>query len=300
MDEKETVKNLYLILGDDINNFLKNENVKFISINNDGFIYTTDYNNNKNITNINLSKEFVKKMITEMARHSENWCDEFLKIVLPNGEVFVGLLNTTFFSIQKRGIKTYKLDDFFTETNNTKEIAKTEIINSLKENKNILVIGTKRTGKTSFVDVLIRELNKVNMGYKIAILENTPEIVSKTEDCLNMISTDTFEMNNLIKVAMRFHSGGIIVDELKSADDIETLFKAGISGHSFIATMRAEDIARAFFRLDLSLLEKINSADIRTKLMYSAIDIIILLDNQHNIKSIVKINEKNSETIYQK
>ena len=45
--EKETVKNLYLILGDDINKLLKDENIKEIFSNGNGNVYVTDMSDNK-------------------------------------------------------------------------------------------------------------------------------------------------------------------------------------------------------------------------------------------------------------
>ena len=275
--EKETVKNLYLILGDDINKLLKDENIKEIFSNGNGNIYVTDMSDNKKLLDIKLETEASIEIVKNLAKHSETWTDEIYKIVLPYGETFTGFISKGYFLIQKKGNRTYELEDFISETDdNKKEELKNKIIGFLKENKNILIIGERRTGKTSFQDVLIKETDKIDNESKIAILENKPEIVTRPK-------------NNI-----SFFAGKIITDELKAGEDINTLLRAGISGHSFITAMRTTDKDRAFFKLDLLLNEVVDNKNIRTAMINEAVDIIILLNNEHKIQSIIEnehINE---------
>ena len=287
--EKETVKNLYLILGDDINKLLKDENIKEIFSNGNGNVYVTDMSDNKKLLDIKLETEASIEIVRNLAKHSETWTDEIYKIVLPYGETFTGFISKGYFLIQKKGNKTYELEDFISETDdNKKEELKNKIIGFLKENKNILIIGERRTGKTSFQDVLIKETDKIDNESKIAILENKPEIVTRPKNNINFITNDMFGMNELIIVAMRFNAGKIITDELKTGEDINTLLRAGISGHSFITTMRTIDKDRGFLKLDLLLNEVVNNINIRTAMINEAVDIIILLNNEHKIQSIME------------
>ena len=90
--EKETVKNLYLILGDDINKLLKDENIKEIFSNGNGNIYVTDMSDNKKLLDIKLETEASIEIVKNLAKHSETWTDEIYKIVLPYGETLQDLL----------------------------------------------------------------------------------------------------------------------------------------------------------------------------------------------------------------
>ena len=52
--------------------------------------------------------------------------------------------------------------------------------------------------------------------------------------------------------------------------------------------MRTIDKDRAFFKLDLLLNEVVNNINIRTAMINEAVDIIILLNNEHKIQSIIE------------
>ena len=304
--EKETVKNLYLILGDDINKLLKDENIKEIFSNGNGNIYVTDMSDNKKLLDIKLETEASIEIVKNLAKHSETWTDEIYKIVLPYGETFTGFISKGYFLIQKKGNKTYELEDFISETDdNKKEELKNKIIGFLKENKNILIIGERRTGKTSFQDVLIKETDKIDNESKIAILENKPEIVTRLKNNISFITNDMFGMNELIVVAMRFFAGKIITDELKTGEDINNASNAQVNGKDKDGNPLSKEafieISQYLEKKNLFLGSDDKTEELLNKLHYAGIDMFksvrVFYEKENRLTEYSNYNDYIEETV---
>lgn len=153
------------------------------------------------------------------------------------------------FTLRKPG-DVFPLDDYVNEQ--SKQI----LIQAIKGRKNIAVAGSTGAGKTSFLNALVNELNKVSPKDRLVILEDQHEIqceqrnhsylfVHKDEDD-NIITS----MGDNVKNSLRDNPDRIIVGEVRKQDAAASVIEAWNTGHEGgFCTYHASDAKQAYRRL---------------------------------------------------
>jgi type IV secretion system protein VirB11 len=122
--------------------------------------------------------------------------------------------------------------------------------NSLGVKRNILVSGGTGSGKTTFVNALIRELAELCPHDRLGIAEDTPELQSASPNSVCLLSTAFLSLNEIVKGLLRFRPDRILVGEVRDGSALE-LLKAWNTGHpGGIGTLHADSAEETLPRLE--------------------------------------------------
>ncbi len=164
--------------------------------------------------------------------------------------------------------------------------------------KNIVVVGGTSSGKTTFVNAIIHELDKLCPHDRLLILEDTAELQSRAPNSVFFLTSELagIGMRQLAKVSMRYAPRRILVGEVRDAAALE-LLKLWNTGHpGGIGTFHADSAEEALERLE----ELVEEAGVgpKQKLIGRAVDLIIHMektrDNARRLASIISVNNFNA------
>ena len=123
---------------------------------------------------------------------------------------------------------------------------------------NILISGGTSSGKTTFLNALIREIPE---GERLILIEDTPEIRLKHDNAIGLIAARSalgeahVTANDLVSASLRMRPDRIILGELRGPEAFAFL-RAVNTGHpGSMTTIHADSVQRAFEQLALLVLE---------------------------------------------
>lgn len=137
-----------------------------------------------------------------------------------------------------------------------------DIGNALREavrgRRNILISGGTSSGKTTFLNALIRE---IPTDERLILIEDTPEIRLKHDNAIGLIAARSalgeahVTANDLVSASLRMRPDRIILGELRGPEAFAFL-RAVNTGHpGSMTTIHADNVDRAFEQLALLVLE---------------------------------------------
>ena len=318
----EKVKEFYDdILGKELKNLLENEAVKEISLNENGEVFY------KKINQINLSTETLKtniiissekaiEILKAVAEYNNIKLKDYysmredyryndrnnnlISAILPNGERIEGVisiegvkLKAPIFVIRKRNFVygAINLFDFY----NSKIITESQlevIKKSLKEYKNIMLVGGKGVGKTSFLNACLREIEEISdVNEKIIVIQNSAGIVTKTSNVVSILS-DFDKMSNAINLSKRLGADRMIIDDLNDSLGLHELIGRldnGIGGTIF--TISALNEERGLSKLNSYIEELYNVDEEYISQVEANVNLILKLYKDENLKKRAKLFE---------
>lgn len=123
---------------------------------------------------------------------------------------------------------------------------------------NILISGGTSSGKTTFLNALIRE---ISTDERLILIEDTPEIRLKHDNAIGLIAARSalgeahVTANDLVSASLRMRPDRIILSELRGPEAFAFL-RAVNTGHpGSMTTIHADSVERAFEQLALLVLE---------------------------------------------
>jgi type IV secretion system protein VirB11 len=153
---------------------------------------------------------------------------------------------------------------------------------AVRSRKNILVAGGTSTGKTTFLNALLRE---VPGDERLILIEDTPELVVSHDNHVGLVSVRgelgeaRVSMNDLVSASMRMRPDRIILGELRGLEALAFL-RAVNSGHpGSMTTIHADSPAGAVEQLVMLVLQggtKLSRTDVRHYVAHS-IDVFVQL-----------------------
>ena len=168
--------------------------------------------------------------------------------------------------------------------------------------KNVVVVGGTSSGKTTFVNAVIQQLDQLCPNDRLLILEDTAELQSASKNAVFFLTSDVagIGMRQLTKVCMRYAPRRILVGEVRDAAALE-LLKLWNTGHpGGIGTYHADSALEALERLE-ELVEEAGVGS-KQKLIGRAIDLIIFMektqDNIRRLSSIIEVEKFDSKVGY--
>ena len=202
------------------------------------------------------------------------------------------------FSLRKKAKCIFTLEEYVRSGVITEEVLSL-IQAALRERKNIMVVGGTSSGKTTFVNAIINELHRLCPQDRLLILEDTPEIQSKSPNTVFFLTSELagITMRSLTKICMRYAPKRILVGEVRDAAALE-LLKLWNTGHpGGIGTFHADGAEEALERLE-ELVEEAGNGDKR-KLIGRAVDLIIFMekraDNTRKLAKIMRVFQFNTQ-----
>ncbi|MEQ1549496.1 MAG: P-type DNA transfer ATPase VirB11 [Chakrabartia sp.] len=165
---------------------------------------------------------------------------------------------------------------------------------AVNQRRNILVSGGTSSGKTTFLNALIREIAPEE---RLIFIEDTPELELHHANAIGLIVTrsalgeSVVTMEDLLNASLRMRPDRIILGELRGAEAF-TFLRAINTGHpGSMTTVHADSSARAIEQIALLVLQTGTKLDRESVLHYvrSTVDIFVQLGRTGGRRHIVGV-----------
>ena len=178
-------------------------------------------------------------------------------------------------------------DDFI---GSVRDLKHAEIIRAaLRAKKNVLVVGSTGSGKTTFVNACLDAMAALTPHDRVISIEDTTELQCPVKNYLDLRAVGKVTMLECLRACMRLKPTRIIVGEVRGAE-AHTLLKAWNTGHpGGMATVHANDAMSGLIRLE-SLVAEATSAPQQT-LIAEAVDLVVFIDEEPNVAAGRKVRE---------
>lgn len=296
--QKQEHKNRVLELlkhsfGKDIMRFMEDGNVIEIMLNPDKKLWVDTLKEGMLDTGILIEHATAMIIINTVANHCKTIVDvtnSTISAELPeSGFRFEGIIppnvDNASFTIRKKATLIFSLDDYIKMECLTIEQAN-YIKTSIKEHKNILVVGGTSTGKTTFTNACIAEISKTD---RLLILEDTKELQSVCPNTVFLKTSDYKTMADLLKSTMRYRPDRIIVGEVRGGEALD-LLTAWNSGHpGGFSTVHSNSDEGGLKQLE-QYIQRV-SINKQQELIAMAVNVIIVLRRIGNKRKVTSISE---------
>ena len=155
--------------------------------------------------------------------------------------------------------------------------------------KNILVVGSTGSGKTTLVNAILDSLAHLTPQDRVISIEDTTELQCSVTNYLDLRAVGGVTMLDCLRACMRLKPTRIVVGEVRGAE-AHTLLKAWNTGHpGGAATVHANDALSGLIRLE-SLVAEATSAP-QQHLIAEAVDLVVFVDEESSVKAGRKVRE---------
>ena len=281
--------------GAQIMDSLHDDEVIEILLNPDGSLWIERLSSPMVNTSI-LSPETSESLIATVASYCGVIIDQnnpILECEFPlDGSRFEALLppvvEAPTFSIRKRAIRKHTIADYVAAGSLTDEQAEA-LLDAIKNRKNILVVGGTGSGKTTLTNAFINAVVQISPEHRLVIIEDTKEIQCQSENYVQLRTSETKDMNSLLRATLRLRPDRIIVGEVRGGEAI-SLLKAWNTGHpGGIATLHANNAHAGLTRLE-QLISEATPAPMQ-RLIAEAVDLVVVIAKVPGGRKIMEIAE---------
>jgi P-type conjugative transfer ATPase TrbB len=195
-----------------------------------------------------------------------------------SGERFEGVMPPVApapcFAVRKPADVLYRLADYVAARIMSGAQARV-LAQSVRERKNILVVGGTSSGKTTLVNALLAEI--ADLGERVVILEDTRELKCAAADCVSLrTKPGVATLADLVRSTLRLRPDRIIVGEVRGPEALDML-KAWNTGHpGGVTTVHANSAEAGLYRLEQLVQEAV--VTVPRDLIVQAIDVVVFLE----------------------
>ena len=262
---------------------LENPDTQDICVNSDGRVWIEEtgkrlYDTEEDIAPENLAAAL--GTIAAMNGMELNESNSILECSLPlDGSRVEGTVPPTTpdgpsMAIRKHASAIFPLSRYVEEERVSEEAAE-YLRGAIRDARNILVAGGTRSGKTTFVNALIKELLEIAPQDRLLLIEDTMELQCATKNKERFVASDDVPMQKLLKTAMRYRPDRIIIGEVRGKEALD-LLKSWNTGHpGGFATVHANDALAALIRLEHLVMEA--SAAPMPSLIAEAVNVVVYM-----------------------
>ena len=173
---------------------------------------------------------------------------------------------------------------------------------SIKERKNILIAGDIRSGRTSFLNACLNELN--NEDLRVVTIDDKDELYCPALNTTKGLINYEYSTEFLIQAYSKMRPDYMILGEMKTGKEIIEILKVWNSGHAGMTTIQAVDNGEKLYCF-LKLSECMNKIsdyerNIFPLLIGNTINIVVEIQDKkvQGIKEILGYNEQYKEYAY--
>lgn len=278
-------------LGAGIEQLLRDEQISEIRLNSDGTIWGNRLGHGKFQAPVTVSPENARRAIYAVAYGVGEICNEgrpSISAELPlTGERFQGVIpplaKAPLFVIRKKAVRIFALQDLCSQG-----VLSEHSVGVLREavlsRKNILVVGGTDSGKTTFVNALLRVAEETSD--RIVILEDTQELQCRAKDVEYLHTKDgVASLRDLVRFTLRLSPDRVVIGEVRGAEALD-LLKAWNTGHpGGVSTVHANSAEKGLLRLE-QLVQEAGVAP--SKIMIAeAVNVLVYMEKR-GAKRVVK------------
>lgn len=156
--------------------------------------------------------------------------------------------------------------------------------------KNILVVGSTGSGKTTLINGILDAITRLTPGDRVVMIEDTLEVQCNTPNRVELRANIRCSMNDLLRATMRLRPTRICVGEVRGPEVID-LLSAWNTGHpGGVATIHADDALRGLSRIE-HLIEEDSSKKANPQTIAEAINLVVFIDKDSAMEGGRKIRE---------
>jgi type IV secretion system protein TrbB len=255
-----------------------------VMVNPDGKLWIERATVGRQDTGERIGSTEAERIIRLVAAHVRREVTDKTPIVsaeLPEtGERFEGVMPPVSpapcFAVRKPADVLYRLADYVAAR--IMSVRQAELLAlSVRERKNMLVVGGTSSGKTTLVNALLAEI--ADLGERVVILEDTRELKCAADDCVALrTKPGVATLGDLVRSTMRLRPDRIIVGEVRGPEALDML-KAWNTGHpGGITTVHANSAAAGLLRLEQLVQEAV--VTVPRDLIVQAIDVVAFLEGR--------------------
>jgi type IV secretion system protein VirB11 len=200
-----------------------------------------------------------------------------IRSTLPDGSRFQGVIPPVSpapaFSIRRHRVRDLSLDDVVRQEILTADQC-AAIRVAIERRQNILITGETGVGKTTLLNAMLREPSV--MAGRLFIAEDTREIRAPGPDVVQLCTSDTVSLRDLVLTALRMRPDRIVIGETRSGDAAVEMLKAWTTAHrGGFSTLHAESAGAFVLRLT-TLLQEVVAGGTDALIGY-AVDLVVHL-----------------------
>ena len=251
--------------GEEILHYWKDESVNEIYLNDDYFL-RLDTIYGRKCTDIKLNGEIVERICMAIAGYNHEVIDSKhprLGIELDALRIraqieYPPIVSRPVFFLRKMAARIFTLEEYL-EQGILKEKHYNYIIQAIKQRKNVIVVGATNSGKTTFLNAILKKLSEIHPDHRLMILQDASELQCSSDDVQYLKTSKNKEnpvtMEDLVFDSLRLSPDRIIVGEVRNGSAYDVL-KAWNTGHpGGFCTIHADGCADALTRLELLVKE---------------------------------------------
>jgi len=252
-----------------------------VMVNPDGKLWIERASVGRQDTGERIGSGEAERIIRLVAAHVRREVHDRAPIVsaeLPEtGERFEGVMPPVSpapcFAVRKPADVLYRLADYVAARIMSVRQAEALAL-SVRERKNILVVGGTSSGKTTLVNALLAEI--ADLGERVVILEDTRELKCAAADCVALRTKPSVAtLADLVRSTLRLRPDRIIVGEVRGPEALDML-KAWNTAHpGGITTVHANSAQAGLYRLEQLVQEAV--VTVPRHLIVQAIDLIVFI-----------------------
>ena len=204
------------------------------------------------------------------------------------------------FCIRRRPERIYPLDDYVKDGIMSPR-QRDLICRAVSERKNIVVIGSTSSGKTTLTNAIINEIVRQFPLDRVFIFEDTAEIQCEGKNALFFHTSQNVGLIHLLKLALRMRPDCICVGEVRdhAALDLCDCWNTGHPGG--ICTIHADDATRGLMRLCSMISRHPNKPGNIQEIVADAVNIVIFIrktpDHGRKIEEILEVDRWDSKEV---
>jgi type IV secretion system protein TrbB len=174
--------------------------------------------------------------------------------------------------------------------NAVRSLSHAEVIRAaIAEKKNILIVGSTGSGKTTLVNAILEALIRLAPHDRVISIEDTIELQCPVENYVDLRAVGSVTMLDCLRACMRLKPTRIVVGEVRGAE-AHVMLKAWNTGHpGGAATVHANDALSGLVRLE-SLVAEATSAPMQS-LIAEAVDLVVFIDEEADLAAGRKVRQ---------
>ena len=192
------------------------------------------------------------------------------------------------FSFRKKASRVFTLGEY-EESGRISAAQRSLLVAAVAERRNILVVGGTGTGKTTFINALLRHLEAESPNDRIVLIEDTRELQCALKNQVPLRAVDgAVCMNRLLRSALRLRPDRIIVGEVRGPEAL-TLLKSWNTGHpGGFSSLHANDSEAALRRIEMLIQEACGQR--MPELIAEAVDVIVHLERGARVEGLLRVH----------
>lgn len=197
------------------------------------------------------------------------------------------------FTIRKKPELIYSLEDY-SESSFLSEYHYQTLCDDIRNHKNIVVVGGTGSGKTTFVNALIKKATELTPHDRFIVIEDQAEIQCTALNVEHLFTSHNRSLDNLVRETLRMRPDRIIIGEVRGEEALNLLEIWGTGHGGGFATTHSDiaDPLSGLARIEL-LVSKAKSSlsnEFIRRLVASTVNTIVCIQETKRGREVTSIS----------